>query len=113
MRNCSVSLFELIDRDWYRRFGKRAIDVAVSGVSLIVFAPVLLAIAIGVRFVMGSPVLFRQLRPGRNERLFELIKFRTMTDRRDASGELLPDATRVTWLGKMLRGTSVDEFPEL
>ena len=75
--------------------------------------PLLLVIALAVRLRMGSPVLFRQTRPGRGGRPFELLKFRTMTDRRGPDGELLPDAERLTWVGRVLRKTSLDELPEL
>lgn len=75
--------------------------------------PILLVVAILVRIKLGSPVFFRQKRPGQGARLFEMIKFRTMTDARDAAGQLLPDAVRLTPFGKFLRATSLDELPEL
>ena len=92
---------------------KRLLDVGVAGAGLVVLSPVLLVIALAVRVRMGAPVLFRQTRPGRGGRPFELLKFRTMTDRRGHDGELLPDAERLTWVGRLLRKTSLDELPEL
>jgi len=94
-------------------FEKRALDVVGAAVALVVLSPLLLAIAISVRLAHGSPVLFRQTRPGRFGVPFELCKFRTMTDRRGPDGELLPDAERLTRLGRFLRRTSLDELPEL
>jgi len=92
---------------------KRTIDVVGAAVGLVVLSPLLLAIALAVRLVHGSPVLFRQRRPGRLGVPFELCKFRTMTDRRGTDGALLPDAERLTRLGRFLRRTSLDELPEL
>jgi lipopolysaccharide/colanic/teichoic acid biosynthesis glycosyltransferase len=92
---------------------KRAIDVFGAAVGLIALAPVLLLVALAVRLFLGSPVLFRQIRAGRHGQPFELLKFRTMTDARDAAGELLPDAERLTGFGSWLRSTSLDELPEL
>ena len=92
---------------------KRAIDVVGASVGLVLLSPLLAVVALLVRVRMGSPVLFRQQRPGRDGRPFEMTKFRTMTDRRGADGELLPDAERLTALGRWLRRTSVDELPEL
>ena len=92
---------------------KRAFDLVVAGVGLVMCSPLLLLVAAVVRVTMGSPVLFRQVRPGRDGRGFELLKFRTMTDRRGADGALLPDADRLTGIGRMLRRTSLDELPEL
>ncbi len=80
---------------------------------IIVLSPVLLTLCILVRVKLGSPVLFRQERPGRNEKIFTLCKFRTMTDKRDENGNLLPDEVRLTKFGKLLRSTSLDELPEL
>lgn len=96
-----------------QRGAKRAIDIAVSGIVLLGSAPVLLPAMLAVRFVLGSPVLFRQARPGLNGELFELVKLRTMTDGRDANGELLPDEQRIHWFGDLLRKSSVDELPSL
>ena len=92
---------------------KRALDVVGAAAGLVVLSPLFLAIAIAVRLAHGSPVLFRQRRPGRFAVPFELCKFRTMTDRRGPDGELLPDADRLTRLGRFLRRTSLDELPEL
>ena len=94
-------------------FEKRALDVAGAALGLVILSPLLLVIAVAVRLVHGSPVLFRQIRPGRHAEPFELCKFRTMTDRRGPDGALLPDADRLTRLGRFLRGTSLDELPEL
>ena len=94
-------------------FIKRAIDVVVAGTGLLVLAPVLAAVAVAVRLSMGAPVLFLQVRPGIGGKPFVLRKFRTMTSERDAAGNLLPDDRRLTWLGKILRKTSLDELPEL
>ncbi len=97
----------------YRRFLKRPIDFSVSLISIIVLSPVLLILALFVRAKLGSPVIFKQKRPGLNERIFTLYKFRTMTDARDENGELLPDVHRSTKFGNILRSTSLDELPEL
>lgn len=97
----------------YRRYIKRPMDFILSLCAIIVLAPVLLIIAILVRVKLGSPVLFKQKRPGLNEKIFTLYKFRTMTDERDDNGELLPDEIRLTRFGKLLRSTSLDELPEL
>jgi sugar transferase EpsL len=96
-----------------RRSAKRVIDLLGAGAGLIALAPVLLLIALAVRHALGSPVLFRQVRPGRHGQPFELLKFRTMTEARDAAGQPLPDAQRLTRLGSWLRSTSLDELPEL
>lgn len=85
----------------------------LGGVLLVVLSPVLVVVAVLVRVRLGSPVLFRQTRPGLGGQPFELVKFRTMTDARDADGELQPDADRLTPFGRWLRGTSLDELPEL
>lgn len=97
----------------YRRVGKRLLDVLVSGLGLLVLSPFFLVLGVLVRMRLGSPVLFRQERPGLGERVFTLKKFRTMTDKRDGSGRLLPDCDRLTSFGKFLRGSSLDELPEL
>lgn len=98
---------------FYRRLGKRAIDCAVAGTALVVLAPLLLVVGLAVRLRLGAPVLFSQIRPGRDGRPFRMWKFRSMTDARDANGELLPDANRLTSFGRWLRQTSLDELPEL
>ena len=92
---------------------KRLLDVGVAGAGLVLLSPLLALIALAIRLRMGPPVLFRQTRPGRGGRPFELLKFRTMTDRCGPAGELLPDAQRLTWVGRLLRKTSLDELPEL
>ena len=97
---------------FYRKFGKRALDIFLSGCAILVLSPVLLIVAILVRTKLGSPVLFHQERPGRNEKIFTLCKFRTMTDERDGEGNLLPDSERLTSFGKFLRASSLDELPE-
>jgi undecaprenyl phosphate N,N'-diacetylbacillosamine 1-phosphate transferase len=97
----------------YRRFFKRPLDFLLSLGAIILLLPVFLAIAILVRINLGSPVIFKQKRPGLNEKIFTLYKFRTMTDERDENGELLPDEDRLTRFGKFLRSTSLDELPEL
>jgi sugar transferase EpsL len=93
--------------------GKRAFDLLVAGFAAILLSPALLLVAIVVRLFLGSPILFRQSRPGWNGKLFTCLKFRTMTEARDAEGRLLPDAERLTPLGKLLRRSSIDELPEL
>ncbi|WP_039043123.1 sugar transferase [Sporosarcina sp. ZBG7A] len=98
---------------FYRRFVKRPMDFVLSLIAIIVLSPVLLIVAVLVRMKLGSPVLFKQQRPGLNEEIFMMYKFRTMTDGRDAQGELLPDSVRLAKFGKLLRSTSLDELPEL
>lgn len=98
---------------FYRKAGKRLLDFLLASVALIILSPVLLVLALLVRLKLGSPVLFRQERPGKDERIFTLCKFRTMTDQRDAEGKLLPDSARLTKFGSFLRSTSLDELPEL
>lgn len=97
----------------YKNGIKRALDILLSLCGIIVLSPVLAVLAVLVRVKLGSPVLFKQERPGKNEKIFTLYKFRTMTDARDEKGELLPDAVRLTKFGKFLRATSLDELPEL
>ena len=97
----------------YDRVIKRLIDLLLSGMALIVLSPVYLILAILVRKRLGSPVIFSQQRPGRNEKIFRMYKFRSMTDERDAEGNLLPDEYRLPDFGKKLRATSLDELPEL
>lgn len=97
----------------YKKCIKRCLDFFLSLCGIIVLSPILLVLCILVRVKLGSPVLFRQERPGRNGEIFTLCKFRTMTDRRDANGDLLPDEERLTKFGKLLRSTSLDELPEL
>lgn len=97
----------------YQRYLKRPMDFILSLIVLIILSPVFLVVALLVRINLGSPVIFKQQRPGLNEKIFTMYKFRTMTDERDENGELLPDAVRLTKFGKFLRSTSLDELPEL
>lgn len=97
----------------YRRYFKRPMDFILSLIAITVLSPVLLTVAILVRVKLGTPVIFKQKRPGLNEKIFTLYKFRTMTDERDENGEVLPDSVRLTKFGKFLRSTSLDELPEL
>lgn len=97
----------------YKNYIKRIIDIVLSIIGLIVLSPVILVTSCLVRVKLGSPVIFKQKRPGKDEKIFELYKFRTMTDARDADGNLLSDALRLTSFGKKLRATSLDELPEL
>ena len=97
----------------YRNGVKRFLDFMLSLMGIIVLSPVLLVLWILVRVKLGSPVLFHQERPGRYEKNFKLYKFRSMTDERDAEGNLLPDEVRLTKFGRILRSTSLDELPEL
>ena len=92
---------------------KRVLDIAVSLVGLILLSPLLLVLALLVGVMIGNPVLFTQVRPGLGGRLFRIFKFRTMTNKRDERGELLPDEQRLTRLGRFLRASSLDELPEL
>lgn len=95
------------------KYVKRFFDIFSSLLAIIVLSPVLLVTAVSVRIKLGSPVLFKQERPGKDEKIFVLKKFRTMTDERDENGELLPDDVRLTKYGRFLRSTSIDELPEL
>lgn len=97
----------------YAKYIKRILDIILSLSAVIILSPILLLLFILVRIKLGSPVLFKQERPGRKEKIFTLCKFRTMTDKRDENGELLPDEVRLTKFGKLLRSTSLDELPEL
>lgn len=97
----------------YERYLKRTLDVVLSFLALIVLSPVILVVAILVRLKLGTPIFFTQERPGKDEKIFKMYKFRTMTDEKDANGHLLPDSVRLTSFGKFLRSTSLDELPEL
>ena len=97
----------------YQKWLKRLIDIVVSAAGIIVLSPVLLILWILVRVKLGKPAIFTQERPGKDEKIFKLYKFRSMTDERDEKGELLPDEVRLTAFGEKLRGTSLDELPEL
>ena len=97
----------------YERLLKRPFDIICSGLALIVLSPIIGVTALLVRIKLGSPVLFTQNRPGKDEKIFKLYKFRSMTDARDDQGQLLPDEVRLTSFGKTLRSTSLDELPSL
>ncbi|MCH5258165.1 MAG: sugar transferase [Lachnospiraceae bacterium] len=97
----------------YRFFFKRLLDIMISGIVLIVLSPVLILLAILITIKLGTPVIFIQERPGKNEKIFKLYKFRSMSNATDEKGELLPDELRLTRFGKLLRSTSLDELPEL
>ena len=105
-------LWEMMNR-LYRNYIKRILDVLISGTGIILLSPLYVVLWILVRSKLGTPVLFKQDRPGKNEKIFKLYKFRTMTDERDEKGNLLPDEVRLTPFGKTLRATSLDELPEL
>ena len=100
-------------KGFYQRFIKRPMDFILSLLAIVVLSPVLIIVGVLVRVKLGSPVLFKQKRPGLNEKIFTMYKFRTMTDEKDENGELLPDSVRLTKFGRMLRSTSLDELPEL
>ena len=97
----------------YEKYIKRILDFTLSLIALICLSPILLIVAILVRVKLGSPIIFKQQRPGKDEKIFTLYKFRTMTDEKDEKGNLLPDSQRLTKFGKFLRSTSLDELPEL
>lgn len=97
----------------YKKYIKRLLDIVISLTALIILSPVMLIVAILVRIKLGSPVIFKQERPGKDEKIFKLYKFRSMSDKKDENGKLLPDAERLTKFGKILRATSLDELPEL
>ncbi len=96
----------------YKKYFKRLVDILCALAAIIVFSWLYIIVAILVRIKLGSPVLFKQPRPGKDEKIFNLYKFRTMTDERDEDGNLLPDDVRLTKFGRMLRKTSLDELPE-
>lgn len=98
----------------YKRFFKRAIDILVSGSGLLVLSPLLLIVTVWLHFAnKGAGAFFFQERPGKNARIFRVVKFKTMTDERDTDGKLLPDARRLTKVGRFVRSTSIDELPQL
>lgn len=97
----------------YQKCIKRFMDFILASAALIALSPIILIIALMVRLKLGEPVIFRQLRPGKNEKIFEMYKFRTMTNERDCKGNLLSDEIRLTKFGKGLRDSSLDELPEL
>lgn len=97
----------------YRRYIKRVFDIIISMTALVLLSPLLILLAVLVRIKLGSPIIFHQERPGFQEKIFKLCKFRTMTEEKDADGNLMPDAVRLTKFGRALRTTSLDELPEL
>lgn len=92
---------------------KRLLDIVISSLALVLLSPLLVVLSLLIRRRLGSPILFRQVRPGKDGKPFEMLKFRSMTDARDTDGTLLPDADRLTPFGQFLRSTSLDELPEL
>ena len=97
----------------YENFFKRLLDIILSFLAIILLSPIILMVSILVYFKLGSPVFFAQERPGKDEKIFKMYKFRTMSDEKDENGELLSDSIRLTAFGKWLRSTSLDELPEL
>lgn len=102
-----------MSRNVYRNYVKRLLDIILSASSLIILSPLMLAMALLIRIKLGRPVIFCQKRPGKDERIFKMYKFRSMTNCRNEKGDLLPDGERLTSFGKKLRATSLDELPEL
>lgn len=102
----------MMNNSFYARYIKRIVDIIISLLVIIIFCWLYLILAILVRVKLGSPILFKQARPGKDEKIFNLYKFRTMTDKRDAEGKLLPDKDRLTKFGNFLRKSSLDELPE-
>lgn len=102
-----------IYRKFYRKIGKRIFDFCFASMALLFLAPLIMVIALLVRFQLGSPIFFKQKRPKKNEKIFNMYKFRSMTNQCDTSGNLLPDEERLTAFGKWLRASSLDELPEL
>lgn len=98
---------------FYERYIKRTLDIVLSATALVVLSPVFLVVALLVRIVNGSPIFFRQERPGLNEKIFMMYKFRSMNEKKDETGKLLPDVQRITKFGHFIRNTSIDELPEL
>ena len=97
----------------YKKYLKRIFDFIISLFALVVLSPLMIILAVLIKIKLGSPVIFKQERPGKNEKIFTLYKFRTMTDKRDENGNLLPDEQRINRFGNFLRKTSLDELPEL
>lgn len=112
-RNIKPSLQKPSKDGVYKRYIKRPMDFILVLIAILILSPVLLTVTLLVRIKLGSPIVFKQMRPGMNEKIFTMYKFRTMTDERDDNGELLPDSVRLTKFGKFLRSTSLDELPEL
>lgn len=104
---------KLHKQGFYERYIKRPLDIILAVIGLIALSPVFLVVALMVRVELGSPVIFKQKRPGWNGEIFNMYKFRSMTDKKDANGHLLPDDARLTKFGRLLRSTSLDELPEL
>jgi undecaprenyl phosphate N,N'-diacetylbacillosamine 1-phosphate transferase len=102
-----------VENKIYRRFIKRLLDLLISSIGLIIISPIFIIICILVRINLGTPIFFKQERPGLNEKIFSLYKFRTMKDATGADGRMLPDELRLTPFGRKLRATSLDELPEL
>jgi len=100
-------------RGFYEKFSKRPLDFLLSLLALVVLSPIFIFLMILVRLIIGSPIIFKQQRPGLEEKIFNLYKFRTMTNKKDSKGQLLPDEHRLTKFGKFLRATSLDELPGL
>ena len=113
VKEVKLSIDDSNNKGIYRKFLKRPMDFILSLIAIIVLSPVLIIVGVLVRVKLGSPILFKQKRPGLNEKIFTMYKFRTMTDEKDENGELLPDSVRLTSFGRMLRSTSLDELPEL
>ena len=99
-------------RGFYEKYIKRLMDVVCALLAITVFSPIYILVAVLVRVKLGSPIIFKQARPGLNEKIFTLYKFRTMTNKKDENGNLLPDDVRLTKFGRLLRKTSLDELPE-
>lgn len=101
------------NKGFYEKFIKRPQDLVLSVIALVILSPIFLVVAIIVRIKLGTPIFFVQKRPGLHEKIFDMYKFRTMTDKKNENGELLPDEIRLTKVGKWLRALSLDELPEL
>lgn len=97
----------------YQKFGKRVLDILVSSIALIFLSPLMFILGVLIFFFLGKPIVFTQNRPGKDEKIFKMYKFRSMNNKKDAEGKLLPDQERLTGFGKILRSTSLDELPEL
>lgn len=97
----------------YKKYFKRLFDIVFSFIAIVLLSPVLLCLVVLVKKKLGSPIIFKQPRPGKDEKIFTIYKFRTMTDEKDEKGELLPDSVRLTKFGRILRSTSLDELPEI
>lgn len=109
---CVIVALIVLSAMFYKQFFKRFYDVTLSGIALIILSPLLLIVSILVKANLGSPIFFRQERPGKKGKMFCLIKFRTMSNQRDENGQLLPDEMRTNKYGRFLRSTSLDELPE-